>query len=413
MDRRTFISHAIGLTVVPALSDTYATVAARVLAAERYQIPSWVPAVGVVADISLNTMADVRGSDPDPSMQYNYWAGCAYAKDYGEKGTLIFNAGGHTATLTNYVYGYDVAIRRHFMERRSPRHYQAADGYVADTVTGWLWADTSGTKLQKGETFAYHSYSFMTYLPSKSIPGGRAPNGWLFTPGRASMCAGGQRGTRQAHKLALGLGLNTPYETHGSPVPYNANHFFALHDSTRNRVVWFGYLGDSHPKRNLYYMDIDGASQGRYIWPSFDDAIFPYYCIGKYAKADDVYLITRLTKSALNLWVFDPQTSRLYTPPTSGDQPTPAYDCTVEWVEAWRVLVYFHPGSSIVWLLSAPDDSRTGTWTWSTQTLTGTIRQPSQAVAAYTRLTYIPDYDLFLWPASHTAPMQGVRLARP
>jgi len=128
---------------------------------------------------------------------------------------------------------------------------------------------------------------------------------------------------------------------------------------------------------------------------------------------DDVYLITRLTKSKVNLWVFDPKTVRLYTPRIAGDQPAPAYDCTVEWVEAWRALVYFHPSSSSVWLLSASDDPRTGAWTWKEQTLIGTIRQPSQAVAAYTRLTYIREYDLFLWPASHTAPMQGFRLARP
>lgn len=413
MDRRTFISRAIGLTAVPVLSDTHAKTAGGVLTVEHYQIPAWAPAVGVIADVSLNTMSDVRGSDPDPSMQYNYWAGCAYARDYGEKGTLIFNAGGHTATLTNYVYGYDVAARRHFMERQSPRHYLATDGYVADTVTGWLWADTSGTKMQEGETFAYHSYSFMTWLPPKSIPGGRAPNGWLFTPGRASMCAKGQRGTRQAHKLALGLGLNTPYEMHGSLLPHNANHFFALYDSTRNRVVWFGYLGDFYPKRNLYYMDIGDASQGKYTWPSFDDAIFPYYCIGKHAEVDDVYLITRLEKSTWKFWVFDPRTSRLFTPTTSGDQPMPANDCAVEWVEAWRALVYFNPNSSIVWILSAPEDPRIGTWTWSERRLTGKIRQPTQAIPAYTRLTYIRDYDLFLWPASHLAPMQGFRLTRP
>jgi len=225
MDRRTFISRAIRLTMGSALSEAYAMSSGEVLEPGRYHLPRWVPAVGVVADVSLNTMFDVRGSDPDSSMQYNYWSGTAYAKEYGENGSLIFNAGGHTATLTNYVYGYDVATRMHFMERQSTLHYQAADGYVADTVTGWLWADKSGTTVQEGETFAFHSYSFMTYLPPTSISGGRAPYGWLFTPGRASMCAGGQKGTRQAHKLALGLGLNTPYEMHGSPVPHNANFF--------------------------------------------------------------------------------------------------------------------------------------------------------------------------------------------
>lgn len=399
---------------MPASPETYAIAEGGILSAGRFHIPSWVPAVGTIDDVSLNTMSAVRGSDPDPSHQYNYWAGCAYAKGYGDKGTLIFNTGGHSATLINYVYGYDVATRLHFMERQSPTHYASSvDGYVADPVTGWLWGDTEESSLQVGETFAYHSYSFMTWLPPDAIPGGSAPNGWLFTPGRATMSAGGQKGTHQPHKLPLGLGLTTPYEMHGSPVPNNANCFFALRDSARNRVVWFPYDGAFYSKRSLLYMNIDDATQGEYTFPTTDDEIFPYYGIGKYAETDDVYVITRLTNTEFFLWVFDPNQSRLYTPSVSGAQPAPPYDCTVEWVEAWRALVYFHPGSSTVWILSAPADPRTGAWTWSTQTLTGTIRQPSAVVAAFTRLTYVPEYELFLWPASHDLPMQGFRLAKP
>lgn len=195
------------------------------------------------------------------------------------------------------------------MERQSPRHYPGRRRLCGGYGDGLVGADASGTTVQEGETFAYHSYSFMTYLPpNAAIPGGRAPNGCLFTPGRGSMCAGGQRGTRQSHKLALGLGLHTPYEMHGSPVPRNAGHFFALYDSTRRHVVWYGYSGDSNPRRNLYYMDVYDASQGEYTWQLRGDAIFPYYCIGSDAKKDDVYLITRLTKSSLILWVFDPKT---------------------------------------------------------------------------------------------------------
>lgn len=396
---------------MPASPETYVIAEGGILSAGRFRIPSWVPAVGTIADVSLNTMSAVKGSDPDPSHQYNYWAGCAYARDYGDKGTLIFNTGGHSATLTNYVYGYDVATRLHFMERQSPQHYASSvDGYVADKTTGWLWGDTAESSLQVGETFGYHSYAFMTWLP----PSEGAPNGWLYTPGRGAMSAGGQKSTLQAHKLPLGLGLTTPYQTHGDPLTRTANYFFTLRDSLRNRVVWFGNDGTYNPARKLYYQSVSDGSKGEITWLSANgEAIFPYYCIGKHAEADDLYLITRLTGSTHRLWVFDPTTSTLYTPTKLGTQPSPPYDCTVEWVEAWRAFVYFHPGSSTVWILSAPENPRTGTWTWSTQTLTGTIRQPSQTVAAYNRLTYVPEYELFLWPASYTTPMQGFRLARP
>ena len=374
-------------------------------------LPDWIPTIGVIADVSLNTMSAVRGDDPDPSHQYNYWAGCAYAKEYGDTGSLIFNTGGHSSTLTNYVYRYDVATRLHSMEHQSPTHYASSvDGYVADTVTGWLWGDTAEATKQVGETFAHHSYSYLTYLP----PSAGAPNGWLYTPGRGSMSAGGQKSTLQAHKLPLGLGLTTPYEMHGELLTRTANHFFALRDSLRNRVVWFGYDGTATPYRKLYYQNISDGTKGEITWITANGAaIFPYYCIGKYAEADDLYLITRLAGSTFNLWAFDPASGVMYSPTTTGIQPTSPYDCTVEWVEAWRCFVYFHPGSNTVWTLKAPTNPRTEPWVWGSQTLLGTIRQPSQVVAAYTRLTYINQYNLFLWPASYTAPMQGFRIARP
>ncbi|MCL2344960.1 MAG: hypothetical protein FWC58_03790 [Desulfobulbus sp.] len=388
--------------------DVYACPLNGAVAAGRSLLPDWVPAIGEIVDVSLNTLWDVRSTEANAAMQQQVdaWAGASFAKTHGEAGSLIFHTGGHTYFDSNAVYIYDIASRKWSQERPPAKQFLDAENYIGDVVTGWMWASAGGIGLQVGEPFAAHTYAWLTWIPPGVLPGGA--NGFLYTPGRGSMSQPGQKGTQQPHKYAIGS--KEPWTFGGSPLSIRPAHSFAFFDELRRRVV-YGY-GDAI-SRNLYWVDPSTSAAGTITWPVEDAGMQPYYHVGFHALADDLYLSVRLTASGLEFNVIDPVAGRRYRPPTLGTAPTGPYplgDCGVEWVEKWRSMVCF-AGTDTVWTLTAPADPRTGAWQWSSQPLAGTARQ--FVTPPFTKFRYIPRLDMFIWPMTHNTPVQGFRIFPP
>ena len=376
------------------------------------ELPDWVPGVGQIVDISLNTMNDVRGTDNHWQLEQQFiaWAGSAYAENYGEVGSLIFHTGGHTSGDSNSIYSYDIAARTWEQERPNATQYLVydpiSDTYdVGDTVTGWMWAADNSTELQVGEPFAEHTYATLTWLPPDVLPGSQY--GYLYTPGRTTMSQSGLKGTHQPHKYAIGS--FAPWTFAGTPLPNYPYYSFAFWDKQHKRVVMGGNASGTEDK--LYWVDPATNENGFWSVPLDGSPYAPYYHIGFHAVKDDLYITARLSvDNVLALHVIDPATSTRYVPPTVGTPPSGTmFEAGIEWVEKYGTLVFYAAGDT-VWTLTAPGDLRTGAWKWASQKITGTARMPTTN-PPYTKFKYCPQYDLFLWPMTYDNPVQGFRIA--
>lgn len=374
----------------------------------RSLLPEWSPPVGVLSDISLNTIYDARVTEAQAAMQQQIdaWAGAIFVPTYGYLGSMIFHTGGHIYFDSNAIYRYDIATRLWSNERPPATQFLDADSYIADVVTGWMWAADGGVGLQVGEPFAAHTYAWLTWIPPSNAPGTK--HGYLYTPGRGSMSRPGQKGTNQPHKYEIGT--KDLWTFAGSQIGTKPAHSFAFFDKSRNRVV-YGY-GDA-PSRVMYWVDPINDLAGQIVFPDTDPSWTPYYFVGFHDVEDDLYIGARVQPSVIELSVIDPTTGRHYKPATSGDVPTgtfPLGDSGIEWVEKWHSLVCY-AGTDTVWTLKAPKDPRTGVWQWSSQPISGTSRH--LVAQPLTKFKYVPRLDLFMWPMTHNTPVQGFRINPP
>jgi hypothetical protein len=374
-------------------------------------IPPWVPAPGTVADISLNTLFDVKGTITNSIAITRTWSGVAYAPWWGAYGTLVGGGGGHSDGNQNFLMQYDIQSRLFSILKPScPVFHADADNYVADVTTGWMFGDTVGGSLQVGEPFTGHFYAYQIALPPSALAG--APNGWLFTPGRTSMAEGAQRATKQSHKFALGMGAGTKWSMHGSPLSREPSHGASIYDSLRNRVVAFSDSQASSTKLHPY-IDIATGNQNTL---NVDTAVTGNYVVGAYHVAGDCYMLARYISGALSFKVIDAVTLVVTSPVPSGTAPVETAEGAWDWVEAWQAWVYYPGSGNNIYTLKCSGDPRGNNWAWAKQTVTGTAN--SYVIGGggglpYNRLRYCAPLGIMVWFADYLVPVQGFNISAP
>lgn len=388
-------------------NDTYSAPSGETLYAGRTMpLPDWLPAAGTIADVTTNTINDVKGGDSFTESIFVAWSGCAWAPWWGEYGSLIFSGGGHGDGDENTVYRCDLATQlvSKIKSKATTFYYDDGGGsYCADQTTGWLWANTSGSAVQAGEPFASHFYSYLIALPEAAMPGEGATNGWLYMPGHRSMPAPGQRGTDQACKLRIGI--DTTYTHQGTNTGFGPGNGLAIYDALRKRV-WTVQNG---PTASFDYRDLDNDSHGSLtVSPG---SMSGYYCIGGYHVAEDLLMYARMDAGSLQFRVVDPATGTSYTPSTSGTAPTSS-DGAWDWSNTWNAWAYYKgDGGNTVFFLKAPSNPRTGTWVWSSQTFTGTARA-NGSNPPYNRLRHAHTLGkTLLWAPLYNQPVQAIHLS--
>lgn len=368
--------------------------------------PSWVPPPGSFANISLNTLADV---DPCPARNCVYsgvsgqesvfivWNGAAFAPDYSPYGALVCHGGGHNAYSGNEVYVFDLTTRR-WSRVGAPSPYaesQAnADGEYPD-----------------GQPTPPHTYSGVAYLPP-SLGGG--PKGSLLRFGFA-----GAPATQWVHRMPLDTSPTTPrgwtrFANLSSQL--NGSYWSVAFDPTRARFWVISNL-NSWP-RGFGYVTASGQVVAL---PYQGDNVEGYHALG-YCPVFDMlvhvgtrygtpHLGGRLCNSNRDFAVL--RTSGPFPPPgTSG----------LEWSTAGGYFVaYPGNGSTTVYKLIPPSgDPLSGTWTWTTQTLTGlqgavpakaTGYRPGEWNGHYSRFREVPALSrpgnpVFVYADGRTQPVQ-------
>lgn len=388
------------------MSESYICESGGVLAGGRTYFPAWRPAVGEIVDISLNALEDVRGADDLAQTRaiMAAWSGCAYLAHWGRYGSMVFTGGGHDDGKLNAIYRYDIETRLFTQIKPSAAWHADANSRIADALTGWMWADASGTTLQVGEPFAAHFYAGLVGVPAAAVPG--VANGLLLTAGRSTMPRLANAGTSQAH--AIRLGQDAQWAAHGAPLTVDTGYGGACWDAPRNRVVSFaGALRTS-------FCTHDVASGASATVPYTKAAGYPqldnYYRAAFHDAASDRYL-TIDVRAPYALALIHPLTGLIVEATTAGTAPTGSGGW--EWVEAWGALVFYPGSGNTVWTLKRPADPLADPWVWASQTLVGTARAQAGANPHYTRFRYAPRLDAFLWASACNAPVQIFRITPP
>lgn len=219
----------------------------------------------------------------------------------------------------------------------------------------------------------------------------------------------GQRQTEQGHLLRMGV--DQTWTAHGSGATNAAGHGPACYDAARNRV-WY-IAADSNPVSTIYYREMgDGAQGSLALSGSLSLTFTGGYRTLFHATAEDL-LLTVIDNTA-SLVVIDPDTGSRYSPTVSGTGPT---NGSVYWAWAWSdswgsLCFYDGRGGNTIWFLSPTGDLRTDAWQWSSQTVTGTIRDAYAASPAYTRLVHVASLgNVLLWCPRTSEPVQLIHLS--
>ena len=402
-----------------AVADIYSVSSGMDVAIGRSILPAWVPALGTVVDISLNTPSALAG-DTNIDRITRTWSGVAYAPWIGEYGQLFSAGGGHTDGRENGHYGYDIGTRLWWLAKNSAAAFVATDTYCADPATGWLWTSSAATDVQVGQPFTSHYYSFLIAIPPSALTG--SASGWLYTPGRGSMADSAQRNTPQAHKFSLDQSnpATAVWQLSGAPLLRGPGHGCAIHDTSRNRIV---QISDAHGSAQTVhpYMNLATETPGTFTTPSQVDG---NYAVGGYHSTADCYLINRcVSGSTLYMRVIDAATNQVYAPSTTGTAPTGSSpyenkEGAWDWVPQWDAWVYYPGlGGNDIYTLKAPSNPRTGTWTWAKQTVTGVARSRFVDVngggTPYNRLRYCAGIKSVIWYPDYSMPVQAFRISPP
>lgn len=374
-------------------------------------LPSWVPANGTVADVGLNTIRDVDAV----GVPFAY-SGMVYAPNLGTMGSFLYFGEGHGDGGGNGIKRYDIATRLVSVYRASAPIYQHADGYSADGATQLLWAATTGTATQPGETAAGHMYGNMLVLPPNVIPS--TSNGAIVKMGTSIFHSVGNVGGSRVHYLPLGSA--SPWiDPLGVDLPAQIGYGCTMYDSSRNRVVQMASMAPGN--HTIEWWQPGTTSKGQITLTGSD--LNGYYKQGFYDVAKDLYYFIRTEVNPVNpstnppilyFDVIDPVTNVAYTA-TSSVVPIPAnyHGGGFDWDQTSQCFTHWTGFDKPMYFLKAPANPRTGQWTWSSQTITGTFRNTQFGFPLWGRARYVSALKAVFHPAGYNVPMQAIGVTLP
>lgn len=205
-------------------------------------VPSWVPAAGVLADVSSSITASfdsVRAANYSAIgtrkviRDFSARVGCL---SWGNYGGVIAHGGGHSATNDNSVFVLELQ-ESGLAWKRVSTPYDFGSGNDTNNQSA-LTDDTTG-HYPDGQPCSFHSYDL---LAIREASDGGAANGTLITPMRTACGAAGvsPNDVRAAHSMALTDTVGPFAWTHlvTGTVWTAAPGSSSAYDPTRNRF-WF------------------------------------------------------------------------------------------------------------------------------------------------------------------------------
>lgn len=386
----------------------------RAYAPAPQQLPAWLPAVGSFADIGTSTLNAVKPSGwptSESSGPFMNWSGGAWAPDFGAQGGYVVHGSGHLTVGTPIwagVWVWDVATTT-WVGRNVP----AAP----------LLEPTPGTPPS-----GYNSYFESTDAPTSGHP--YVPHTYDGLIYRSAANSGGADGALVRTFYAGSTGVDA-----------NAVHEFDLSSATapptrRSNGITMGGSSGSYPSAALdearggyWLMTYNGAGPLKFVpFSTFSPTNYAGVEFNAYGDQSLIYVPPRDCLVAmgrdgsggvdlsLRVCPIVSGTPQGWTLVTQSGTPPADKRCGGVWsTMLGKIVCYEADGSYTVHKLTVPADLTSGTWVWSSETLTGAAgatpsANPTEANGAWGRFVEAPELGCFLWCDSISDAMQAWRL---
>lgn len=370
-------------------------------------LPSWVPAAGTWAQVSLNTVnAAIKGDFPPRflssrsiSAKCENYSGAIWNPYLGTLGAWVFWGGGHSATdLGNeiYIWSADTQLWSRVTDPTYPGSVAVSPNWVSGDVNS-AYDEPLRTygELTAGVPAASHSRWNPCILP----PGnGIGASGAFAVPFQSAFHIGGNTQSAQAHIYDFAAGT---WSRKGNVDNTQIGGWTSCADTNGN--LWRACHPGSPGNSRLQKLPAGGATWEIYNpsgWASLINRDGPL-C---YIPGSNLIAAWRLVSGALRLYLVDAASpsSAVVTATLSGTAPSvpaaggygvPVPAMGMTWCEPLGAICGFLEGSKQVWALRRPTNPLTGTWAW-TQLTASNSPTPFTASAGdpelYNRFQYAP-----------------------
>lgn len=223
-------------------------------------LPSWAPAPGQFATVSIGTASAV---DPCPARNCAYsgnngfesiwlvWNGGAFAPTLGSLGSLLFFGGGHFAYDGNCVVAYDIAGRS-WQLLSTPSNYNTRTSGDSDTKN--VLVDQDGS-FPDGTPFPNHTNMGCEFLPATA---GGGPQGSYVFMGHDNTGVNVTRNNLWLFDLS-----SRKWSRWTMPVRLG-DLCSVVYDSKRRGLWWYApYLAESYYTGPLWFIDVTAKSVTR------------------------------------------------------------------------------------------------------------------------------------------------------
>lgn len=378
--------------------------------------PAWRPAEGTFADIGTSTLATAKPTGwptGDNGGPFANWSGGVWAPWWGDQGGYIIHGSGHLsagAPLWAGVWVWDVAnatwvgrcVPSQPLVEGSGTPPSGFNDYLESTVTETL-----------GHTYAPHTYDGLVALPpTEGYPQGRLA--------RVCMPGSGVTGSRSVHTFDLSSATATPERVMSTMNGITNSYPQTAYDAARNGIWTLSYNGAG----GVGFIDV--ATWTETHWSTINYGTYAnnnmihvpasepngdyLVCIGSYGTGGSQMgvVVSKIVDNAPTAFVR----------PTQSGTPPGDYRCGGVWcTDLGCIVSYTAAGSYTVHKLTPPaGDPTAGTWTWTSETLTGADgavpAEPASAPdnGAWSRFVYAREIGCFLWADSIAKVTQAWRL---
>lgn len=406
--------------------------------------PSWAPAAGEYADISLTTAYLTPGVDPCPgggcpytlvegqSAMWRDWNGSVFVPDHGAFGSIYMAGGGHFGYVGNEVIRYDIESRA-WSRLDNPSNYGwGKDGWANYTTAPSNVVDIYGS-FPDGKPIPLHNYYNLVYVPPDA--GGGTLGSIVFMHRDNSSSSNVTETPWWRYDIQTKTWTRGPQAIKQVQGP-TGNQYVGLCYDPKRKGIWKLNRFPSSPSTGISFYSLVTGLQYDVPLNSGNSYVIgtPGCGVIAYNVARDFLLMMGENSSDVNYLVcadlsnYTLGTGFVPTHTIQQSGPTPAclygsgYGSPFEycpydgnhWIVDW-------PVSSTLYRLAVPA-VLTGTWTWTAWPLTpksGTgqlafeDRRSGGGVYydnhLYTKFRYVPGIKSFLWTDNQSLKVQAGR----
>lgn len=284
------------------------------------------------------------------SMVFRAWNGAAVI-NYGAHKSVGLHGGGHQDYYGNEFYLFDLST---LMYQRMTNPSLANGGSWAGPFTNGILSD--------GTPNVPHTYNFQCGRGSTFVLGKRQVTN---TPSSVNMISVFDPAVAQATGSAPLAWTNSIANPGISPTAYDG----MCYDSTRD-LAWLVQSGGGNFGWASYNFSTDTWTPYSQPTGNFSEpGVGPVYVAGK----DMVLCFVNASNTLLGMDPASPTTNPVTLTRTGTPPPVVSRGSGACWSSNLNAVVYWHENSNTIHLLTPPaGDWRTGTWTWSQRSVTGT-----------------------------------------